>query len=73
MILDYFKDLDSIKHSLEIVSNFKSGLTTHLLGSRKTELVVPKDIVYTLASNQYVSNNRMLPRCWGWKDETSRK
>jgi len=65
MILDYFKDLDSIKHNLEIVSNFKSGLTTHLLGSRKTELVVPKDIVYTLASNQYVNNNRSVAKMLG--------
>jgi hypothetical protein len=65
MIHDYFKDLDSIKHNLEIMNNFKSGLTTHLLGSRKIELVVAKNIIYTLASNQYVSNIRNVFKTLG--------
>jgi hypothetical protein len=51
MIPDYLKDLDLIKHNLEIMSNFKSGLTIHLLGFYKIELVVAKNIVCTLASN----------------------
>jgi hypothetical protein len=58
MIPNYFKDLDSVKHRLEIVSNFKSGLTIHLLGFHKIELAIAKNIICTLASNQYVNNSR---------------
>jgi hypothetical protein len=65
MILDYLKDLDSIKCSLEIVSNFKSSLTIHLLGFRKTELVVAKNRIYTLTFNQYVNNSRSVAKTLG--------
>ncbi len=51
MIPEFLKDLDSIKWNLEILNNFKYGLITHLLGSRKIELVVAKNIICTLASN----------------------
>ncbi len=59
------KILDSVKHNLEIVNNFKSGLTIHLLGSRKTKLVVAKDIFCTLASSQYVSSNKGVAKMLG--------
>jgi hypothetical protein len=65
MICDYLKDLDSVKRSLKIVNNFKSGLIIHFLGSHKIELMVAKDIVYTLAFNQYVNNTGSVAKLLG--------
>jgi hypothetical protein len=62
MIFEYLKDLDSIKCNLEILKNFKSSLTNHLLGSCKTGLMVAKEIVCTLAS---MSSSRGVAKTLG--------
>jgi hypothetical protein len=51
MIPELLKYLDSIKCNLKILNNFKFGLITHLLGFRKIELIVTKDIVCKLTFN----------------------
>jgi hypothetical protein len=65
MFPKYLKELDSIKCNIEILGNFKYGLTVHLLGSRKIELVVAKDIICTLASNQTISSSRGVVKSSG--------
>lgn len=65
MFPEYLKDFDSVKCNLEILKNFKSSLTTHLLGTCKTNLVVVKDIVCTLASNQTLNSGRSFAKTLG--------
>ncbi len=65
MLLEYLKDFNLMKCNLEILNNFKSGLTTHLLGACKTNLVVAKDIVCTLSSNQIVDSGRSFAKTLG--------
>ncbi len=64
MFLKYLKELDSIKCNLEILGNFKYGLTVHLLGFCKIKLVA-KDIICTLASNQTISSSRGVVKSLG--------
>jgi hypothetical protein len=73
MIPYYLKDLDSVKHSLEIVNNFKSSVTTHLLGFRKIEFMVTEDKVCTLAFNQYVNNSRGVAKMLGLDKQNIKK
>lgn len=65
MFPKYLKELDSIKCDIKILGNFKYGLIIHLLGSRKIELVVTKDIICTLTSNQTISNSRGVVKSLG--------
>jgi hypothetical protein len=65
MLPKYLKDFNSVKCNLEILNNFKSGLTIHLLGACKTNLLVAKDTVCTLASNQTVNNGRSFAKTLG--------
>jgi hypothetical protein len=65
MLPKYLKDLDSIKCNLEILGNFKYGLIAHLLGSCKIELIVAKNIVCTLASNQTINSCRGVVKSLG--------
>jgi len=51
MILEYLKNLDLVKYNSKILGKFKFDLNIHLFGFHKIELVVAKDIIYTLASN----------------------
>jgi hypothetical protein len=43
---------------MEIVKNFKFGLTTHFLGAHKTKMVITKSIICVLALNQFFKNNK---------------
>jgi hypothetical protein len=65
MLPKYLKNLDSIKCNLEILGNFKYSLTVHLLGFCKIELIVAKNIVCTLASNQTINSCRGVVKSLG--------
>ncbi len=56
--LPTFRYLDFVRCNMEIVKNFKFGLTTHFLGVHKTKMVVAKNIICALAFNQFFKNNK---------------
>jgi hypothetical protein len=58
MIHEYLKNLDLVKYNLEILGNFKYGLTTYLLGFRSTQLIIAKNVVCILATNESISSSR---------------
>jgi hypothetical protein len=47
---------------MEIVKNFKFGLTTHFLRAHKTKMVIAKNIICALAFNQFLNNNKNVAK-----------
>ena len=65
MIPDYLSDLPTVKLNYEVIGNIKSGMTSHCVGSRKTDVVVAKDIVCTFAASQSVVSCTGVARLLG--------
>ncbi len=65
MLLDYLVDLKCVKQNHEILSKMKVGITQHLKGQRKFDLVVTKKILCMLASSSSNGNNKCVARVLG--------
>ncbi len=61
-MLPTFRYLDFVRCNMEIVKNFKFGLTTHFLRAHKTKMVIAKNIICALAFNQFLNNNKNVAK-----------
>jgi hypothetical protein len=52
MVPPYLHDTKLLKHSQQLIENFKSKLSNHVTGLWSNTLAVAKDIVFTFASSQ---------------------
>jgi len=62
MVIEYFRDLDFVRCNMEIVKNFKSGLTTHFLRAHKTAMVVAKKLYVPWHLTNFSIIIKVLPR-----------
>jgi hypothetical protein len=60
MIPLYLKDLQTIKLQQSIFSIVREGIKDHLVGVKKSKLIMAKDILCTLASTSKVGSGRGL-------------
>jgi hypothetical protein len=61
----YLSNLPTVKHHHDVMSNIKSGITSHCVGARKSEIVVAKDIVCTFATWESLGSSRAVTRVFG--------
>jgi hypothetical protein len=65
MLPNYLVDLKHVKQNHDILSNMKAGITKHLKGQRKFNLVVAREIVCMLASSSSNGSNKDVVRVLG--------
>jgi hypothetical protein len=73
MLLDYLVDLKCVKQNHEILSNMKTGITKHLKGQRKSDLVISREIVCILTSSSSNGNSKGVTRVLGVDKHNIRK
>jgi len=56
MVPPYLDDTKLLKHTQQLIENFKSGLSSHVIGLQSNKLSMVKHIVCTFASSQVGSN-----------------
>jgi hypothetical protein len=61
----YLTNVSITKQNHEVVENLKEGLTSHLISQRQSKLMMAKNIVYTLASSQSLSNGQGIVKVLG--------
>jgi hypothetical protein len=57
----------------EILNNMKFGITNHLVGPKKTQLVVAKNIICMLASGSLIGSSRNVVKVLGVDKRNIRK
>ncbi len=53
----YLHDVKRLKHNHQLIENFTSGLSNHVMGHGSSKLVLAKDIVYTFVASQLKGSN----------------
>jgi transcription initiation factor TFIIIB Brf1 subunit/transcription initiation factor TFIIB len=51
-----------MKTNQNLVNNFRSNLTSHLVGAKSSKITVAKYIVYTLVTSQSARNSREVAK-----------
>ena len=58
----FLQDFNAIHQNHEVIQNIKADISTHLVGSKKSHLVMAKDIICTLASSQTISSSEFVAK-----------
>ncbi len=53
----YLHDVKRLKHNHQLIENFTSRLSNHVIRHGSSKLVLAKDIVYTFVASQLVGSN----------------
>lgn len=69
----FLSDLGAVIQNQEVIRNMKAGISTHLAGSRKSHLVMAKDIICTLASSEHMTSSRSVAEVLGVDRRNIRK
>jgi hypothetical protein len=56
----FLQDVSVVHQNHEVIRNMKTGILMHLAGSRKSHLVMAKDIICTLASSENITSSRSV-------------
>jgi lipid A disaccharide synthetase len=64
IVLAFLQDLGVVQRKHEMIRNMKTGISMHLAGSRKSHLVMAKDIICTLASSENITSSRSIANGW---------
>jgi hypothetical protein len=73
MFFDYLVDLQRVKGNHEVLSNMKARIIEHLVGQKKSDLVVVKDIMCMLASMSSNGNSKGVTKVLGVDKHTMQK
>ncbi len=65
VLSNYCVDLQHVKCNHKVLSNMKARITKHLVGQRKFDLIVVKDIVCMLAFGSSNGSNRGVAKVLG--------
>jgi hypothetical protein len=56
----FLQDLGIVHQNHEVIRNMKAGISMHLAGSKKSHLVMAKDIICTLASSENITSSKSI-------------
>ena len=69
----FLQDVSVVYQNHEVICNMKTRISMHLAGSRKSHLVMAKDIICTLASSENITSSRFVADILGMDRKNIKK
>ena len=61
----FLSDLGVVHQNQEVICNMKANISTHLARSKKSHVVMAKDIICTLASSEHMTSSKSVAEVLG--------